>query len=108
MNLKHNLTKEEYTLEQKRFVKYRNEVLKITRKQPLSILENHRERGRNKFHLDHIISIRYGYMNDVDPEIIGNIKNLRFIPSKENIGKSSFLEKESSEMIQYYIEEGTL
>jgi hypothetical protein len=47
-------------------------------------------------------------MNDVDPEIIGNIKNLRFIPSKENIGKSSFLEKESSEMIQYYIEEGTL
>lgn len=32
-------------------------------------------------------SISVGYLNDVDPEIIGNIENLQMLPWKENITK---------------------
>jgi hypothetical protein len=31
--------------------------------------------------------ISVGYLNDVDPEIIGNIENLQMLPWKENITK---------------------
>lgn len=105
---KSQLSSKEYQEQMRLYDIYRKKVISITRKQPLHFLENHNKRGRNKYHLDHIISIRTGFMNRIDPEIIGDIKNLRFIPSKENIKKSSFLQEESSDMIQYFIEEGTL
>lgn len=105
---KHELSHSEYQRQAILYDCYRKKVIKISNKQPLTQLENYSKRGRNKFHLDHIISIRYGFANNIDPEIIGNIKNLRFIPAEENIKKSSFLEQESSDMIFYLIEEGTL
>jgi hypothetical protein len=65
-------------------------VWAITESQPLHILENHGKRcfkGVGCYHLDHICSIHEGFKNKIPPEVIGNIKNLRFIPAKQNMNK---------------------
>ena len=85
---------------------YRRKVLNISRKQPLQTLENWQNRGKNTFHLDHIVSIKYGFVNNLPEDLVGGIQNLRFIPAKENIKKNEYLEKESFEMLMYFIEEG--
>jgi hypothetical protein len=68
---------------------YRQLVWYYTRKNDLTILPNSEKRGRideNKdaYHLDHIYSITDGYINNVEPEIIGSIHNLRFISAINN------------------------
>ena len=52
--------------------------------------------GINKKHIDHILSIKEGYENNIEPEIIGSICNLQFIDSNINIskGSSSWIEAE--------------
>lgn len=71
--------------------KYRSDVMKITNKQFINILPNYEKRGISGidgvFHLDHKYSIMEGFKNNISPEIIGNIKNLEFIPWKENLKK---------------------
>lgn len=58
----------------------------------LTKLENYNKRGRagtnGAYHLDHIYTIFDGFSNNVPPEIIGNINNLRFIPWEENVSKN--------------------
>ncbi len=71
---------------------YKSKVWKITRIQPIHLLENFdKPRGLNgvdgAYQLDHIISIKSGYINGINPEIIGSVNNLRFIPWKENLEK---------------------
>jgi hypothetical protein len=61
-------------------------------------LENYDKRGRlndkiDAHHLDHAVSIWYGFRNRIPPEIIGNIKNLRFIKATENIRKRHNIDK---------------
>lgn len=68
---------------------YRQLVWYHTRKNDLNLLPNSEKRGRldeaeDAHHLDHIYSITNGYINKVEPEIIGSIHNLRFIPAMEN------------------------
>jgi len=70
-------------------------VWEETEKQPLHILENHKKRGWKKYHLDHIYPISKGYENEIPPEKIGNIKNLRFIHYKQNMKKGSKITNES-------------
>lgn len=70
--------------------KYYNEVHKITKRQDIQSLKHFEKRGKAKlgtdnYQLDHIIPISEGFRNNIDPEIIGDISNLRFIPWKENI-----------------------
>ena len=52
---------------------------------------NYDKRGvsgvEGNYHLDHKYSILEGYKNNISPEVIGNIKNLKFIPWEENIKK---------------------
>ena len=98
-----NYKKEEY---QVKFKQYRKQVEKITKKQPLHQLENFEKRGRNKYHLDHILSISYGFHNGIEPELIGNIFNLRFIPYKSNLQKSDYIEDCSWDVFEYFIKEG--
>jgi transposase len=73
------------------YYKYELMVLKITRQQPIMTLTNYDKRGNSgvdgAYHLDHKFSIIEGFKNNVNPEIIGNIKNLEFIPWKENLKK---------------------
>lgn len=68
--------------------KYRNLVWKITKKQPIHKLENFKNRGFHNYHLDHKVSIWYGYKNKLDPKMIGSIANLEFIHWKLNLRKS--------------------
>ncbi len=73
------------------YYKYELIVLKITRQQPINTLPNYNKRGNSgvdgAFHLDHKFSIIEGFKHNIKPEIIGNIKNLEFIPWKENLKK---------------------
>ena len=70
------------------FAKYRNQVDKVTRNQPIHLLENFDKRGvagvRGAYHLDHITSVWYGFQNNILSKKIGHISNLRMIPWLEN------------------------
>lgn len=70
----------------------------VTESQPLHILKNHDKRCFkcfNGYHLDHIYPISAGYHNNIPPEKIGHISNLRFIPVKENMKKGHKITNES-------------
>jgi len=69
---------------------YYMKVWVITESQPLHKLKNHDKRcfyGRNCYHLDHRCSILEGFKNNIPPEIIGRMDNLKFIPAKLNMKK---------------------
>tara|TARA_Y100001937_G_scaffold126285_1_gene195185 strand:+ start:672 stop:1094 length:423 start_codon:yes stop_codon:yes gene_type:complete len=70
-------------------------VWEVTEEQPLQILENSDKRGWKNHHLDHIYPIAMGFHNKISPKKVGNIKNLRFIPYKDNLSKGATLTKES-------------
>lgn len=79
---------------------YYKKVRRITEQQPLHLLEHHEKRAAHyhtneAYHLDHIIPISYGFINDIPPEIIGDISNLRFIPWLENVKKCNKIMEES-------------
>lgn len=72
---------------------YKHLVWYYTNMNDLKTLENCDKRGKTgvdgAYHLDHIFSISSGYINGIPPEIIGSIKNLKFIPWKENVSKQA-------------------
>lgn len=72
-------------------IEYYKVVRRITRRQPIHLLKNYDKRGRagtkGAYHLDHIISKKYGFDNGIPPESIGHISNLRYITWEENIKK---------------------
>ena len=63
----------------------------FTKKQDVSLLNNCGKRGRSGdqgvYQLDHKISIKYGFSNNILPSIIGNICNLEFIKWEDNLKK---------------------
>ena len=103
---------DEFIDKKAKFIYYKQRVDEITKRQPLHLLGHYEKRGpagqSGKYHLDHIVSIRYGFDNGVAPEVIGDIRNLRFIPWKQNLSKSKKHVVESEEMMQYFIENGTI
>lgn len=70
------------------YQKYRGKVWSETNKQPLHLMENFDKRGKSgvdgAYQVDHILSIKYGFENNIHPKIIGNIKNLQMLPWKDN------------------------
>jgi len=71
-------------------------VWSITESQPLYKLKNHDKRcfyGRNCYHLDHMCSISEGFNKSIEPEIIGRMDNLKFIPAKLNMKKGNKVTK---------------
>jgi hypothetical protein len=69
------------------FYVYELKVNSITRKQSLNLLENFDKRGRFQYHLDHIIPISVGFIKNINPKIIGNIKNLQMLWWSDNLKK---------------------
>lgn len=75
-----------------------------------------KKRGRNKHHIDHRISIVYGYNNLINPKIIGAFENLQFIDSKKNIKKGArsdisleeLLSKINDDTIELHIDKNLL
>jgi len=70
---------------------YKIDVWRITNQQPIQQLENFNRRGVNgqtgAYTLDHIISIKKGFIENTPPEQIGHIDNLQMLPWEENITK---------------------
>lgn len=89
-----------------KFILYREEVRLLTEKNDLSSLEGFNERGRagvkNAKHLDHIFSIKAGFVNNINPVIISSICNLRFISYKENISKKDRCDINLEELLVLY------
>jgi predicted transcriptional regulator len=86
-----NITYDEYLNIFNDYKKYKNDVMRITRQQPLKELKNYNKRGNSgingAYHLDHKYSILEGFKNGISPEIIGNIRNLEFICWEKNVKK---------------------
>ncbi len=83
--------------------KYKRLVWKITKKQNLKKLSNFENRGFKNYHLDHKVSIWYGYKNKLDPKMIGSIDNLEFIPYKDNMIKSTKCNFKNTKCLQSVI-----
>jgi hypothetical protein len=70
---------------------YHKQVWNYTNQNELSTLKHYEKRGRagqpGAYHLDHKFSISRGYIEGVDPKLIGSIRNLEFIPWEENMKK---------------------
>ena len=73
------------------FERYYKQVIKFTNKQDIHLLDNYELRGLagvdGAMHLDHKISIKYGFINSIPPYLIGNIHNLEMLPWYDNIYK---------------------
>lgn len=86
---------EEYRKMYPKKLQYIAEVMCETKKSvkgnpPLKNFEKRGHAGtKGAYQLDHIISIHKGFLNGIDPTIIGGIKNLRMIPWRENMVKGS-------------------
>ena len=82
---------EEYRASLDDWKKYKVDVWRVTKQQPLHLLENYDKRGVNgeegAYTLDHILSIRKGFNESIPAEKIGDISNLQMLPWEENITK---------------------
>lgn len=70
--------------------RYRAAVAKVTYRQPIHLLPNIEKRGSIElggWHLDHKYSIIEGFLNNVHPEIIGDLCNLEMISGHQNVTK---------------------
>lgn len=75
------------------FERYRSVVRRMTELN-IKILNGFLEssklkrRGKDTFHVDHIVSVFDGFNNNVPPFYLADVSNLRMLSSKENTGKS--------------------
>lgn len=69
------------------FEKYRSDVMKYTRNNDLTLLENYDKRGITDYHVDHKYSVQQGFINGVDAKIIGHRCNLEMLHYKDNVSK---------------------
>lgn len=95
MEFRHELRKEkrwgEYREDLDDWTLYKVACRVFTNQNDLSKLEHYEKRGLagvdGAYQLDHIVSMRYGFENNVDPMVIGNINNIKFISWEENLKK---------------------
>jgi hypothetical protein len=84
---------DEYKLRYPKKQFYKREVWRLTYQHPLDTLEHWELRGRcgveGAYQLDHIKSINWGWENGIPPEVIAEWDNLRMIPWRTNLLKSS-------------------
>jgi hypothetical protein len=73
------------------FEKYKKEVWSYTKLQKLEDMDNYEKRGHQRdkgtYAIDHKISIKYGFRNNIPASIIGNIENLQMLPHSINSSK---------------------
>lgn len=84
-------TYEEYRDSLPAWRRYKVDVWRVTKNQPLHLLENYEKRGVNgeqgAYTLDHIVSLKKGFKQGIPPEEIGDLSNLTMLPWEENITK---------------------
>lgn len=67
---------------------YKNLVKRLTENTKHN-LEGIANRGWDKHHIDHKISIHFGFKNNIPPENIAHESNLRVIPKEDNCLKGT-------------------
>ena len=67
---------------------------------------NHAE-NNNAYHIDHMFSVYEGFHRNIPPYIIGSIYNLKVIPWRENISKSSSNSISEEELFDRFYKETT-
>lgn len=84
-------TYEEYRDSLPEWKAYKIDVWRLTNQQPLHLLENYDKRGVNgqdgAYTLDHKVSIKRGFIENIPPDTIAHIDNLQMLPWEENITK---------------------
>lgn len=89
---------------------YKNKCVELTNKCDLHLLDNFKSRGSiNKlglsaYHLDHIFPISKGFLYHIPPELIGDIRNLCFVPAVDNLRKSNKILKIPNHIKEYLSE----
>lgn len=84
---------EQYQREHPKFLQYKDDVWVHTNRalKMNPVLKNFEKRGRcgvsGAFQLDHIISIKEGFLHNTDPKEIGSYDNIRMIPWEENLSR---------------------
>ena len=89
---------------QKPFILYKKKVWKYTNESIVYydaywLLENRSLLGN---HIDHIYSIYEGFVNNIDPKIIGSIINLQTLSSTQNRAKGTFSWISKQELFEKY------
>jgi transposase len=96
---------DEYLKNLPEYEKYKLCVIKLTNRQSINLLENYEKRGTSgtngAYHLDHKYSIFEGFKNNVKPEIIASLKNLVFIPWRDNVVKRTKCSITKEELIKF-------
>lgn len=88
------------------FRKYKSLVNRYTNENLLfygELIENLELRSKH-FHLDHKYSIKMGFVNDIDPKIIGSLVNIEIIPSILNCSKKEKCSVTKQQLIKDYKE----
>lgn len=83
---------------------YRNEVDKFTNRNCIIHADkilNLSLRGRD-FHLDHKFSVKMGFINNIDPEIIAHWSNLEIIPANKNCSKGRKCSQTLEQLLENY------
>jgi hypothetical protein len=70
-----------------------NKLTEITYNTYKNEIDNNNLRGYD-YHLDHIVSIKDGFINEIPAEIIASKFNLKIVTAKQNLSKNSNSEKE--------------
>lgn len=86
------------------FRKYRNRLANLTEKVYSEFIDeinpNRYTRGlagqEGAYHLDHIISARFGFDNNIPPEVLAEKENLQMLPWRDNITKGANVDEEIS------------
>lgn len=86
------------------YAAYKRNVLKFTKRNDITHLENSNLRGKHDYHLDHIYPIKQGFMNKIPAELIGDIRNLRMLYCVDNMQKTDNI-TEIPEFIGEYLNE---
>lgn len=60
------------------------------------------DKRSREWHLDHQYSIKHGFLNDVDPKIIGSIVNFKIVPRQYNCQKGSKSDISLKELLKRY------
>lgn len=68
-------------------------------------LTNYELVGFDKHHVDHKISRKFGFDNNIPADVISHISNLRIISCKDNgaKGSSNFIDKNNQWIIKYFV-----
>lgn len=87
------------------FKKYRSLVNRYTNESLIFYSEQIKDLNlrSSEFHLDHKYSIKMGFINDIEPKIIGSIVNLEIIPSVVNTSKKENCSITKQQLLKEYL-----